>query len=421
MKGGAGNPVKHAAPANGPMPPAVRFVLFTLTLNAMGFGLIVPVVPKLIMALENAPIDRATAIGGMLAVTFALFQFVFSPILGNLSDRYGRRPVLLASTAGFAVDFLLMAIAPTLVWVFIARAFSGVFGASNGPAQSVIADVVPPEERSRYFGLLGAAFGLGFILGPAIGGVLSEFGYRVPFYAAAALLAANTVYGYFALPETLKVENRRRFEWRRANPVGALLSVRKLPGILPIALIYLLWQIATLIYPLTWPYFTIGRYGWSGGLVGLSLALVGAAMVVTQVFILPRMVARYGEHKTALIGGGGAITAMLCYAFIEVSWVAWLFIPVMAFQSLVHPNLTAMITRRARADNQGEVQGFASGVMAIGSIIAPLLFNPALAWFTGGKAPFIFWGAAFIIAAVIAAAAIGLLSLIKAETAPEQE
>ncbi len=399
------------------MPPAVRFVLFTLTLNAMGFGLIVPVVPKLIMALENAPIDRATAIGGMLAVTFAVFQFIFSPILGNLSDRFGRRPVLLASTAGFAVDFLVLAAAPTLIWIFIARAFSGIFGASNGPAQSVIADVVPPQDRARYYGLLGAAFGVGFILGPAIGGALSEFGYRVPFYAAAALLAANTVYGYFVLPETLAPEHRRPFEWRRANPVGALLSIRKLPGILPMAAVYLLWQIATLIYPMTWAYFVIGRYGWSGGLVGLSLALVGASMVVTQIFLLPRMVARFGERATALIGGIGAITAMLCLAFAYETWMVWACLPIMAMQSLVHPNLTAMITRRARADNQGEVQGFASAVMAIGSIIAPVLFNPALAWFTSGKAPLVFWGAAFIIAAVIAAAAITLLSFIKTETA----
>jgi MFS transporter, DHA1 family, tetracycline resistance protein len=405
-------PLKVGAPKPS-MPPAIRFVLFTLTLNAMGFGLIVPVVPKLIMALANAPIERATAIGGMLAVTFAAFQFIFSPILGNLSDRIGRRPVLLASTAGFAVDFLVLAVAPTLAWVFVARAFSGIFGASNGPAQSVIADIIPPQDRARYYGMLGAAFGIGFVLGPALGGLLGEFGYRVPFYVAAALMAANALYGYFALPETLSPENRRPFEWRRANPVGALLSVRKLPGILPIAFVYLFWQIATLVYPMTWSYFAIGRFGWSSGLVGLSLALVGVCMATTQILALPRLVTRFGERQTAIIGGIGAIIAMTGLALATNQWVALAFVPVMAFQSLVHPNLTAMITQQARANNQGEIQGFASAVMAVGSIIAPLLFNPALAWFTSDKAPFIFWGAALAIAALIAFIAIAALIFVK--------
>jgi DHA1 family tetracycline resistance protein-like MFS transporter len=408
--------------SNAPMPPAIKFVLATMVINAMGFGIIVPVVPQLLMELSRAPIDRATAIGGWLSFTFAATQFIFSPILGNLSDRFGRRPILLGSLAGFSIDFFVLAFAPTLAWVFIARAVSGMFGASNGPAQSVIADMSAPDERSRYFGLLGAAFGIGFVLGPAIGGLLGEFNHRVPFMVAGTLAAVNVVYGYFKLPETLKPENRRPFEWKRSNPVGSLLYVRKLPGILPIAAVYFLWQMATLIYPMTWAYFTIGRYHWSNGLVGASLAAVGMVMVLMQVFVLPRAVKRFGERTTARIGMAGAGLAMLLYAFADKAWMAVVLLPLMAAQSLVHPNLTAMMTRRANKTNQGEVSGFSSGVMAVGSIIAPLLYNPIQAWFTGPDAPFLFYGAAFLIAFAMAAGALLLLSRLpladRAETGP---
>jgi MFS transporter, DHA1 family, tetracycline resistance protein len=251
-----------------PMPPAVKFVLATIFVNAIGFGIVVPVTPAMVMALGGADIAEATSIGGWLAFTYAATQFLFSPVMGNLSDRFGRRPVLLASLAGFGIDFLVLAIAPNLVWVFLIRFVAGIFGASNGPAQSVIADVVPPEDRARYFGLIGAAFGGGFVMGPALGGLLGGYGHSVPFLVAAGLIAISFVYGWFALPETLKVENRRFFEWRRANPVGALLQVRKLPGIGAIAFVYFLWQLATLVYPMTWSYFTIARYGWSTSLVG---------------------------------------------------------------------------------------------------------------------------------------------------------
>ncbi len=396
--------------SNAPIPPAIKFVLATMMINAIGFGIIVPVVPQLLMELSHASIDRATAIGGWLSFTFAATQFVFSPILGNLSDRFGRRPILLGSLAGFSLDFFVLAFAPTLAWVFIARAISGMFGASNGPAQSVIADMTAPEDRSRYFGLLGASFGIGFVLGPAIGGLLGEFNHRVPFMVAGTLAAFNVIYGYFNLPETLKPEHRRPFDWGRANPVGSLLYVRKLAGIVPISLIYFLWQLATLIYPMTWSYFTIGRYHWSNGLVGASLALVGIGMVLAQIFILPRAVKRYGERTTARIGMAGAGLGMLGFAFATNQWMALALLPLMASQSLVHPNLTAMMTRRADKTNQGEVQGFASGVMAVGSIIAPLLYNPVQAWFTGANAPVQFYGAAYLIAFAFAGLALLLLA-----------
>lgn len=398
-----------------PLPPAVKFVLATMLINSIGFGIIIPSFPQLLISLGHTDISHATAIGGSLSLIYALFQFVFGPVVGNLSDRFGRRPVLLLSLAGFALDFVAMAFAPTLAWLFVVRALAGIFGATNGPAQSVIADIAAPDDRSRLFGYISAAFGIGFVAGPALGGLLAEVSFRLPFYAAGALAVANTIYGIIALPETLAPENRRRFDWKRANPVGALLNVRRLPGIGPIALVYLLWQIASLIYPMTWAYFTIGRYGWSNGLVGLSLALMGVTMALMQVFVSAKIVARYGERKTATIGMAGGIAGMVAFALIGNGWVAFSLMPVLAIQSLVHPCLTAMMSRRADATTQGEVQGFASSLMAVGSIISPTIFNPMLAWFTGPDAPFHWYGIAFAIAAAIAGLAfIVLLSMARA-------
>lgn len=392
-----------------PLPAAIKFVLATMLVNSIGFGIIIPSFPQLIMSLGHVPLSRAIAIGGWLSLTYALFQFLFGPVMGNLSDRLGRRPVLLGSLFGFAVDFLVMAFAPSLVWLFATRMLTGIFGATNGPSQSVIADVTGPDDRSRLFGYISAAFGVGFVAGPALGGLLAEFDPRLPFYAASALAAANFVYGAFALPETLAKENRRAFDWKRANPVGALLTVRKLPGLLPISAVYLAWQLASLIYPMTWSYFTIGRYGWSNAMIGLSLALMGVSMALTQIVFSARIISRFGERRTATIGMLGGALGMIAFAITTNGWLAFAMMPFIAVQSLVHPCLTAMMSRRADATNQGEIQGFASSVMAVGSVIAPMVFNPALSWFTGPRAPFQFYGIAFVLAALFALAGLAIL------------
>jgi DHA1 family tetracycline resistance protein-like MFS transporter len=392
-----------------PLPPAIKFVLATILINAAGFGIIMPVTPRLVMELGHATLSEATAIGGTLALLYAGTQFVFGPLLGNLSDRFGRRPILLGSLLGFALDFLMLAFAPTLAWLYLGRFLSGIFGATNGPAQSAIADLTPPEDRARVFGLISAAFGVGFVFGPVIGGLLGEFGHRVPFFAAAALAALNLVYGLFAFPETLKPQNRRTFDWRRANPVGSLMHVRRLPGILPIAAVYLLWQVASLIYPMTWSYFAYGRYGWSAGMVGVSLSVVGIVMALVQTFLTGRVVTRFGERRAAMIGLLGGATAMAAYAIIPNGYVAFLAMIPLGLQSFTHPALTAMMSRRASADTQGEIQGFASSIMALGAVIAPLTYNPLLAWATGPEAPFVFWGAAFVVAAVLALIALLIL------------
>jgi MFS transporter, DHA1 family, tetracycline resistance protein len=392
---------------------ALRFVLVTLFLNSMSFGIIIPVMPRLVMQLASVGIADATAIGGMIAVTFALFQFVCAPIVGNLSDRFGRRPVLMLSLFGFAVDFLILALAPTLFWLFVARALTGIFGAINGPAQSVVADITAPEDRSRRYGLISAAFGIGFVLGPALGGLLGELGLRMPFYAATALAFANFVYGLVALPETLAPDQRRRFNWRQANPVGALLIIRRLPGIGGIAAVYLLWQIASLIYPMLWSYYAADRYGWSPGIVGASLALVGLAMASTQIFAAKRIIAALGDRRAAMLGLTSGSAIMLALGWTDSGIVALLLIVPMGLQSLVHACLTAMMTRRASASNQGEVQGFASAVMALGSIAAPLIYNPLHAQFARPNPPFALDGIAFFVAAALALGALAILTRLR--------
>jgi MFS transporter, DHA1 family, tetracycline resistance protein len=401
-----------------PITPALRFLLFTIFINAMGFGIIVPVTPDLVMEISGQDVSGASAIGGWLAVSYAAMQFICGPIVGNLSDRFGRRPVILLSLLGFALEFLLMAIAPSLFWLFLARILSGLFGATQGPAQSAIADTVTADDRARVYSLLSAAFAIGFVAGPALGGLLGGFGPRVPFYVAAALAIANLLYGLKACKETLPPERRRPFEWKRANPIGALQQARKLPGILPLALVYFLWQVASITYPLIWNYFTKSKFGWSPELIGLSLAAIGVSMGVVNILIAPRIVSRFREKRSAQIGIGIGIIGFLANAFAPSAWMLFPLCALVAFQALTHPALTALMTRYGTGSTQGEVQGFASSIMALGAIVAPLIFNPLHSYFTSASAPFRFDGAPLVVAAVIAALAFLLLSRLKFDLAP---
>jgi DHA1 family tetracycline resistance protein-like MFS transporter len=389
--------------------PQIRFLLFTLLVNAIGFGIIVPVTPDLVMELGHADAAGASAIGGLLALSYAVFQFIFGPVMGNLSDSIGRRPVLLVSLASLAIDFLVMAFAPSLFWLFLARILTGIAGASNAPAQSAIADLVKPDERARVFAMLGAAFGVGFVIGPALGGVLGEFGHRVPFFAAGILAAINFVWGIFACKETLTPEARRAFSWKRANPFGALTNARAIPGILPIVAVYFLWQLASLVYPLIWPYFSKAAYGWSPGMIGLSLAQIGIGMALVNLFVTPKVVARHGEYKAALIGIGFGMTGFLAYSVAPNTAWALAIGCLMPFQSMVHPALTAMMTRAATADAQGEMQGIASSAMALGSVLAPMIYNPVHAYFISSRAPFRFDGAPMVAATLVAMLALVIL------------
>lgn len=389
---------------------ATRFVLATVFVYAIGFGIIMPVLPQLVVTLGGVTLSEATRIGGWLIVTYALFQFLFGPLIGNLSDRFGRRPVLLLSMAGFGIDYAAMGFAPTLAWLFAGRMIAGTFGAAFSTAYATLSDIYGEEDRARVFGLIGAAFGIGFIIGPAIGGMVGEFGERLPFFIAAGLAFANLAYGFFAFPETHAEENRRPFGIARANPLGALLKLRQMPGILPIAAVFLLWTTAINVYPNIWAYFTQLRFGWSSGLVGLSLAWVGLLMALVQTLAIGPLVKRFGERVAAIIGIASGTIGFLLIALISIGWATYAIMAVTALHALSGPSLIALMSRRVPADMQGELQGFNSSMTALAAIGAPLIFNPSLAYFTSPEAPVRFAGAPFLIATVIGS--IALLALL---------
>lgn len=366
--------------SNGETRAAQRFVLITVFIYALGFGIIIPVLPKFIMMLEDVNLAEASFIGGLIAASYALFQFLLGPLIGNISDRYGRRPVFLLSLAGFAIDYLLMGFAPNVIWLFVGRSIAGGLGAIFGPANSAMADMLSQDERAKGFGLVGAAFGIGFILGPAIGGVLAGYEARLPFFLAAVLAAMAFVYGLFAFPETLTPDKRRSVNLARANPVGALLSLGKLPAITKIAAVYLLWMTASAIYPATWTYFARAQYGWGDAYVGYSLAIVGLSMSTFQIFALGKSVSRFGERRTAFIGIACATLGFAVYMVNPYGWVALLLCCFIGIQGMAMPSLNAMMSRRVPENMQGELQGFNGSLAALSAFIAPLLYNTVLTY-----------------------------------------
>ncbi len=389
------------------------FIVFTIFIDAVGFGIIMPVLPNLVMTIARVPIDDAISIGAWIGFAMAVASFFAAPVLGNLSDRFGRRTVLLLSLGGLAIDYVLLVVAQTLPILFLARFLSGVFGGSFAAAQAAIADITTPESRARNFGMVGAAFGIGFVAGPAIGGLLGDYGLRVPFAVAAGLAGLNMLYGLLIFPETLPAERRRAFDWRRANPLGALAVLRRAKGMGAAAIVLALWQIASLVYPLTWSWYAIAQLGWSSRMIGWSLAAVGVAIALGQVFVTGPLVRRLGERDAASIGLIAAIGGFLAYAFIQSTFAAFAVLFILMLQAPVQPSLMAMLSRRATPETQGEVQGVAAMVMGVGSLIAPALLTGTMARFTGADAPVHFPGAAFIVAA-----AFGLAALLMLRTLP---
>lgn len=388
---------------------AVPFVLVTIFIDSIGFGLIMPVLPRLLMTVAEVGIADAIGIGAWMGLAMALAAFFAAPVLGNLSDAYGRRRVLLISLAGLALDYVLLAVAQTLPLVFLGRILSGLFGGSYAPAQAAIADVTPPELRARNFGMVSAAFGVGFIAGPALGGLLSGCGERAPFVAAALLAGVNFLYGLVFFPDTLKPENRRPFRLARANPLGAWRALRAVSGMTGIAAVLLAWQLASLVYPMTWSFWGIAQLGWSNQTIGLSLAAVGVVIALSQTFLTGPAVKRLGERNAASLGLIGAVAGFVGYAFVQSTELAFALLAFIALQSLVQPSLMAMLSRRATADTQGEVQGIVAMTMGIGNIVAPLVLTAPMAWFTGPSAPVHFPGAAFVVAALFGLAALAML------------
>ena len=383
-------------------PRAVPIVLLVLLLDAMSFGIVLPVLPGLIVHLAQVTMAEATRIAGYMLLLFAVTHFLAGPIIGNLGDKYGRRPVLLICVAAFAIDYALMAVAPTIGWLFAGRIVAGIAGATYGPANAVLADVTPGKDRARVFGLMGAAFGGGFILGPALGGLLAGFGTRAPFIAAAALAGFNFLWILVSLPETLKPEDRRKFEWKRANAFGSFAPLLKQSKAAPLILASLLWQVAHQVYPSTWAFWAELKFEWTAAEIGWSLAAAGLSMAIAQALITGRLVARFGEERSIVTGMliGGVSFAL--YAFVAQGWMVYAIIFFSALQGLVYPSTNALLSRMTDASNQGALQGGMASVASVGAIIGPLAMTQTLA--LGAERGFP--GAAFLLAATMVGCAL---------------
>ncbi|AZL57997.1 MFS transporter [Tabrizicola piscis] len=353
---------------------AVTFVLITVFLDMVGFGLIMPVLPALIEEVGEVGIDRAAVIGGWMFAGFSLAQFVFAPLMGNLADRFGRRPLLLLAIFGLGMDFVLSAVAPTLFWLFVGRIFAGICGASWIIASAFIADVTTPEERARAFGLMGAAFGVGFVIGPAIGGLLGELGPRVPFWVAAGISLLNFVYGWLVLPESLPPAKRRRFELWRANPFGAFRVFATYPGVLPMVLVLGLFFFSTSVYPAIWAFWGIAKFGWSEAVVGLTLAIFGLIAGGFQGFLTGPAAARFGEWRVALFGMICATLVLVGYGMVGSLGAVVALMILHGPEGFVHPLMTAMLTKRVPEDAQGELQGGISAVMNVAMLFGTVFF-----------------------------------------------
>jgi len=362
---------------------AVTFVLITVFLDMVGFGLIMPVLPALIEDVGAVGIDQAAVIGGWMFAGFSLAQFVFAPLMGNLADRFGRRPLLLLAIFGLGMDFILSALAPTLFWLFVGRIVAGICGASWIIASAFIADVTAPEDRARAFGLMGAAFGVGFVIGPAIGGLLGEFGPRVPFWVAAGISLLNFVYGWLVLPESLPRDERRRFEWWRANPFGAFRVFATYPRVLPMVLVMGLFFFSTSVYPAIWAFWGIAKFGWSEAMVGLTLAIFGLIAGGFQGFLTGPAAARFGEWRMALFGMGCATLVLFGYGVVGSLGAVVALMILHGPEGFVHPLMTAMLTKRVPEDAQGELQGGISAVtnvaMLFGTVFFAFLFGHFMA------------------------------------------
>jgi len=381
---------------------AIGFIFITLLIDVTGLGLIIPVMPKLIEdLLQTSDISKASRYGGWLTFAYAFVQFLFAPVLGNLSDKYGRRPVLLFSLLGFGIDYLFLSFAPTIGWLFIGRVIAGITGASFTTASAYIADISTPENRAQNFGMIGAAFGLGFILGPMIGGLLGELGARVPFFVAAGLALLNCAYGYFVLPESLSKENRRNFEWRRANPVGSLLQLKKYPAVAGLIISMILIYIAGHAVQSNWSFFNIERFGWSPKMIGISLGIVGLLVGGVQGGLVRVINPRIGNEKSVYVGLGLYALGLVLFAFATEGWMMFVFLIPYCLGGIAGPALQSIISGHVPPNEQGELQGALTSLMSATSIIGPPLMTNLFAYFTHKEAPVYFPGAAFFLGALL--------------------
>jgi DHA1 family tetracycline resistance protein-like MFS transporter len=398
--------VNEAAPEHAVQAPAVRgaavaFIFVTILLDMLALGLIMPILPKLVESFVDNDTASAAKIFGLFGTAWALMQFFFSPVLGALSDRFGRRPVVLLSNFGLALDYVLMALAPSLIWLFVGRVISGITSASVSTAFAYIADVTPPERRAAMFGKIGVAFGAGFILGPAIGGLLGDIDPRLPFWVAAGLSFANTLYGLLILPESLPRERRSPLRWSSANPIGSLHLLRSDRVLAGLSVVNFIAQLAHVVLPSTFVLYATYRYGWDTTTVGVTLAMVGICSMVVQGAAIGPIVRRFGERRALLFGLGCGAVGFLIFAVAPTGPTSWLGIPVMALWGVSGAAIQALNTQLVASDQQGQLQGATASVQSLSQLVGPFLFTLTFAWFIGAQAPVQLPGAPFYLASAL--------------------
>lgn len=384
-----------------PRKAAVYFILVTVLIDVIGFGIIIPVLPKLLEDMLNIGVNEASTYGGVLLAVFAIAQFIFAPIVGNLSDQYGRRPVLLLALFGLSIDYLILALAPNFAWLVAGRIIAGIGGASFTTASAYIADVSVEENRARNFGLIGAAFGLGFIIGPLLGGLFGELGVRVPFYLAAGLSFANFLYGYFVVPESLSKDKRRKFSWARANSFGTLKELFNIKGIGFLLLAFLLLNLASHAVNSNWAYFNIYKFEWSEAMVGISLAVAGLLVAIVQGGFAQRAYNYFGAGSSIYIGIAMYGIGMLLFAFASATWMMFVFLVPYAVGGIATPNLQSYLANRVAENQQGELQGGLTAIQSLTTIFGPLMMTGIFFYTTKEGTPFYFPGSAFMLAAIL--------------------
>lgn len=380
---------------------ALTFIFITLLIDCTGIGIIIPVVPALIQQLTGATVSGAATYGGWLTFAYASMQFLFSPVLGGLSDRFGRRPIILISLFGLGVDYIFLFLAPDLFWLFIGRVIAGICGASFTTASAYIADISTPDKRAQNFGMIGAAFGLGFIIGPLLGSLFSQLGVRVPFLVAAILSLMNWIYGFFVLPESLSPENRRPFDWKRANPLGSLLQLKKYPSTMALVLSTVLIYIAGHAAQSTWTYFTMERFHWNEQWVGYSIAFVGVSIAAVQGGLIRPVMKKFGQYKTVYLGLAFYIIGFVLFSFATQGWMMFAFMVPYALGGVAGPAIQGILSGKVPPNEQGELQGALTSVMSLTSIIGPILMTGLFAYFTSPAAPFYYPGSPFMMGAVL--------------------
>ena len=380
---------------------SLLFIFITIFIDITGLGIIIPIIPSLISELIDGSISEAAMYSGWLMFSYATLQFLFAPILGGLSDQFGRRPVILLSLFGFGINYIVLAIAPDIVWLFIGRIFQGIMGASLTTASAYIADISSPEKKAQNFGLIGAAFGLGFILGPVIGGYLGQFGSRVPFYAASIFTLINLLYGFLILPESLKKENRRKFNIKRANPIGTLLSLRRYPLISGLLVCIILFNIAQHATHSTWSFFTIEKFDWDEKLVGYSLGFIGILAAIVQGGLIRIIIPKFGKVNSLYFGMSFYIIGLILFTIADESWMVFAFAIPLSLGGLCGPALQGIMTNQIPDNEQGEFQGGITSLISLTSIIGPLLMTNLFSLYTSNKNLIYFPGAPFLMAAIL--------------------